>query len=143
MNTEPISPYLAEECKTVVCAMCGKSKHVPLARFCTRCGTPLPEQSKREQTQCTRPRFSYDVTTTPTKTTWNFSRGLIGQASSLCLMRMPNGGIKVILNGREINDIIAYEVELGAVSMPAITIKVALHNASVDAGVPLAFSGKE
>lgn len=143
MNTKPISQYLAEECKTVVCAKCGKTKHIPLARFCTRCGTRLPEQTKKSRAQCIRPRFSYDVTTTPTETTWNFSPGVIGQASSLCLKRMPNGGINVFLNGREVNNVIAYSVELGRVSMPSITIEVALSNASVDAGVPLAFSGKE
>lgn len=142
MNTKPINPYLTEECKTVVCAKCGKTKHIPLARFCTRCGTPLTEQIKREQTQCTRPRFSYDVTTTPTKTTWNFSPGVIGQASSLYLKRLPNGGVNVLLNGREVNDVIAYNVELGRASMPSITIKVALSDASVDNGVALEFDGK-
>lgn len=143
MNTKPINPYLAEERKTVVCAKCGKTKHLPLARFCTRCGTPLPEQNKREQTQCTRPRFSYEVTTTCEKTTWNFSPGVIGRASSLCLKRMPNGGVNVLLNGHKVNDVIAYNVELGRASMPSITIKVALSDASVDAGIPLEFDGKK
>lgn len=89
-----------------------------------------------------RPRFSYDVTTTPTKTMWNFSPGVIGQASSLYLKRMPNGGVDVLLNGHEVNDVIAYNVELGRVSMPSITIKVALSDASVDNGVALEFDGK-